>query len=90
MVFPQNRGTNTSFVWHEDGTADVTAVSGMTGKTNTVKMCLKKEDYERWAKGGGLIQNDLPHLTPDEREFLMTGTTAAEWDYIFKDDQDVD
>lgn len=34
-----------------------------------------------------LIQHIVPHLTPAEREFLMTGITDAEWDTI-KDDDD--
>ena len=25
------------------------------------------------------IQEAMPHLTPDEREFIMTGITAEEW-----------
>jgi len=31
-----------------------------------------------------MIQELLPHLTPDEREFLMTGITPREWDKLFK------
>ncbi len=32
---------------------------------------------------GALIQDVMPNLTPDEREFLMTGITPAEWDEAF-------
>ena len=32
-----------------------------------------------------LIQNALPTLSDDQREFLMTGFTPAEWDEIFND-----
>jgi hypothetical protein len=28
----------------------------------------------------GLIQNLLPHLNPDEREFLISGLTPEDWD----------
>jgi hypothetical protein len=34
-------------------------------------------------EGGMLIQNAMPRLTPDQREFLMTGITAAEWEETF-------
>ena len=29
-----------------------------------------------------VIQKIVPHLTPSEREFLMTGITDAEWDTL--------
>jgi hypothetical protein len=35
-----------------------------------------------WA-GGQLIQDALPDWTPDQREELMTGLSAAEWKGIF-------
>ena len=37
---------------------------------------------EAW-KGGELIQRAMPNLTPDEREFLMTGITAEDWENHF-------
>ena len=33
-----------------------------------------------------LIQHIVPHLTPSEREFLITGITDAEWDAIKEPD----
>lgn len=38
--------------------------------------------------GGALIQNAFPFLTPDQREFLMTGITPDEWDDLFSEDSD--
>ena len=32
---------------------------------------------------GALIQDVMPNLTPDEREFIMTGITPAEWNEAF-------
>lgn len=29
-----------------------------------------------------LIQQIVPHLSPDDREFLMTGITSEEWERI--------
>ena len=34
---------------------------------------------------GELIQNVMPHLTPSEREFLMTGMSLEEQAGVFQD-----
>jgi len=39
-------------------------------------------------KRGQLIQEAFPQLSKDEREILMTGYTPAEWDALFKGDDD--
>ena len=39
------------------------------------------EQIERW-QGGELIQNVFPHLSPSDREFIVTGTTDEEWEQI--------
>lgn len=45
------------------------------------------EDYATW-EAGGLIQVVMPYLSPDDREFLMTGITAKEWaDHFHADDE---
>ena len=41
----------------------------------------------RW-EAGELIQNVFPDLSPDDREFLMTGVTAEEWAEFVGDDED--
>lgn len=43
--------------------------------------------WYKWQMNGELIQNAFPELTPDQREFIMTGITPAEWGEIFKDEQ---
>jgi hypothetical protein len=40
------------------------------------------ELYERW-KSGEYIQKVFPMLNPDQREFMLTGYTPAEWTDIF-------
>jgi hypothetical protein len=44
-----------------------------------------QEQLDAWARGM-LIQQAMPDLTPDQREFIMTGITPAEWDETFKED----
>lgn len=70
-------------VYHGDGTATVTKRSGITGQTHSMTMKFTQEQYESWAINGKLIQNALPHLNSEEREFLMTGITPAEWEATF-------
>jgi|TARA_R100000234_G_C4991961_1_gene176008 hypothetical protein len=41
------------------------------------------EQLSSWQVDGVLIQNAMPHLTPDEREFIKTGITPEEWDSAF-------
>jgi len=43
------------------------------------------DQYDAW-QGGELIQNAMPNLTADEREFLMTGITPEEWAVMSEDE----
>ena len=57
----------------------VDRVSPVTGNTNSMFILLDVADYKRWRLGQGLIQDCLPYLSADEREFLMTGIMPEEW-----------
>ena len=61
----------------------ITQRSPFTGIEHTQEIDVTPEQLENW-RGGTLIQVAMPHLTPDEREFLMTGITSGEWDDTFK------
>ena len=52
--------------------------SMFSDETNTMDLPVTQEQIDRW-RGGELIQNVFPNLTPDQREFIMTGVTPAEW-----------
>lgn len=62
----------------------VTKKSMFSGKLNVMDLPITIEDLVRW-ESGELIQNVMPHLTADEREFLMTGATVEEWEAVFGD-----
>jgi hypothetical protein len=62
----------------------ITRSSPFTGKTNTLEIDVTSEQLEQW-KCGGLIQEVMPHLTPSEREFIMTGYTDEDWDTLFEE-----
>ncbi len=41
-----------------------------------------------WQMRGNVIQIAFAKLPPEQREFLITGLTPAEWDATFKDDKE--
>jgi len=67
----------------------VTKTSIFTGITRTLEIDITEEQLsEIESKTGRLIQHIVPHLTPDEREFLLTGCAADEWNELFKEEED--
>ena len=52
--------------------------SMISNKTTTMELPITAGQLNRWEQGE-LIQNVFPDLTPDQREFIMTGITAEEW-----------
>ena len=55
-----------------------------TGKVRELELDITQEQVNRWQKGE-LIQNVFPHLSVDEREFLMTGIIGEEWNELMED-----
>ena len=66
----------------------ITKTSVMTGEKNEMLLPVTNEQIERW-EGGALIQDVFPHLTPSEREFLISGVTPEEWDVVKEDMEEV-
>ena len=61
-----------------------------SGNTNEMDLDVTQEQIDAW-EGGMLIQEAMPHLSVDEREFLMTGSTREDWDTMFpEEDEDED
>ena len=56
--------------------------SPLTGENNIRDIEITWFQYMKWIDGAN-IQDAMPHLSPDDREFLMTGITQEEWDYLF-------
>jgi hypothetical protein len=63
----------------------ITRISTFSGNMHSWDLPVTEEQIERWQRGI-LIQNAMPHLTADEREFIMTGTTPDEWNQMFGED----
>jgi hypothetical protein len=62
-------------------------MSPVSGNLNRMTLSATAEQWDAYDKGE-LIQRALPHLTADQREFIMTGITGAEWDEEFKEDEE--
>ncbi len=58
--------------------------SPLSGNKNTLDIPVTLAQIAAW-KGGELIQNAMPNLSADEREFVKTGITAEEWENAFGD-----
>ena len=66
----------------------ITKVSQLTGMRHTRDIDVTNEQIDAWQQGA-LIQDVMPDLSPDNREFIMTGITATEWADTFGSDDDV-
>ena len=63
----------------------ITRTSILTGETRTIDLPVTLRQLQDWVDGT-LIQNAMPNLTPDEREFIKTGITEGEWEEAFADE----
>ena len=63
----------------------ITKTSMFTGKEHTMEIPVTEEQIKDW-KNGKLIQDAMPNLTADQREFLMTGCTPEEWEENFSEE----
>ena len=61
---------------------EVERKSPLTGNVNKMYLDITQEQIEEWnapAQERRLIQDIFPNLNEDEREFIMTGYTPADW-----------
>ena len=60
----------------------ITRISPFSGNTISLDIAVTQAQLDAWASGT-LIQDAMPNLSADEREFIMTGITAQEWEDMF-------
>jgi hypothetical protein len=60
----------------------ITRTSRLTGNTSVMDLPITREQLAAWVDGE-LIQNAMPQLDADQREFVMTGITPDEWAEAF-------
>lgn len=58
--------------------------SMLSGEVHTMDLCITAGEWASHLSGSLLVQDALPRLTDSEREFLLTGSTPAEWDAAFR------
>tara|TARA_R100001198_G_C5134257_1_gene151045 strand:+ start:484 stop:675 length:192 start_codon:yes stop_codon:yes gene_type:complete len=56
--------------------------STLSGNVNVMDIDVTPMQVASWEQGE-LVQNAMPNLSADEREFIMTGITPTEWDEMF-------
>lgn len=61
--------------------------SRLTGVEHTMDIEVTSEQLDQ-IDGGRFVQDVCPHLSPGEREFLITGITPEEWDRLIGSDED--
>ena len=57
-----------------------------TGKVRELDLDVTQEQIHRWTDGE-LIQNVMPQLSADEREFLVSGFLPSEWDELMSEEE---
>jgi hypothetical protein len=57
----------------------------LSGKPKTMTVPVTQAQLDDW-DSGTLIQDAMPNLSADEREFIMTGMTPDVWDKLFGED----
>ena len=61
---------------------EITRRSILTGKTHTRVINVTQQEIDAW-QNGDLIQVAMPHLSVEDREFIMSGATSEEWNAHF-------
>ena len=65
----------------------ITRKSPLTGITRTKEIDVTIDQILAWEEGE-LIQNAMPHLSADDREFIKTGIDGKEFDQLFGGSED--
>jgi hypothetical protein len=61
----------------------VTKQSRISGKISSMDLDITSDQLDRINLKIELIQNIVPHLSSEQREFLITGITPDEWNELF-------
>jgi len=63
----------------------ITRKSVFTGIERTLEINITQDQLDAW-QSGMLIQDAMPNISANDREFIMTGTIEGEWDEVMSDD----
>lgn len=59
--------------------------SVITGITRSRHIPVNPDDLLAWEQGLGSIQDVMPYLNDNDREFILSGITPEEWDDAFSE-----
>ena len=59
--------------------------SPVTGKMNQRNIDISFEQYDAWANGE-LIQDAMPNIKAEDREFIISGCTPDDFLFLFPED----
>ena len=60
----------------------ITRTSPFSGKTISLEIPVTQAQLDAW-QSGVFIQDAMPNISADDREFIKTGITPEEWDDLF-------
>lgn len=63
----------------------ITRKSPVTGKMHSREVDVTHEQLAQW-NAGSLIQDVMPHLSPEEREFIISGCTPEDFNELFPEE----
>ena len=63
----------------------ITRTSPVTGRTQSLDIDVTIEQIKAWEQGS-LIQDVMPQLTADEREFIISGCTPEDFNILFPEE----
>jgi hypothetical protein len=66
----------------------VNRLSHLTGKINQMDIPITPQQLVLLENRERAIQDIVPHLSAEHREFLMTGMTPEEWNEAFPPDEE--
>lgn len=59
----------------------ITRQSLISGITRTLELPVTTEQLNAW-QAGAYIQDAMPEMEPAQREFILSGITAEEWEAL--------
>ena len=61
----------------------ITRTSAFSGVVRSKDIPVNPADYQEWESGIGRIDDAMPYLTDEDREFILSGITPQEWKNAF-------
>lgn len=60
--------------------------SDFSGKDNQMDLPITEDHLRQWLTTTNLIQHVMPHLSSEQREFLISGCSPEEWAELVKEE----